>query len=480
MGKSTGFMEYERMNRADLPVSERIENFCDFHIRLNIEDRKKQGGRCMNCGVPFCQSHFGCPLHNLIPEWNDEVYGGSWQHALSRLLKTNNFPEFTGRVCPALCETACICGMNDQNDAVTVRDNELAIIESAWETGLMEPAPPAVRTGRRIAVVGSGPAGLAAADQLNKRGHSVTVYERDIRPGGLLMYGIPNMKLDKQVVDRRTRKMEAEGIEFITGVNVGTYIPGRKLMDEYDAVILCCGARRPRTVDTVDEKVPGVCQAMTYLTENTKALLLSALDDKGEISSVGIRGFRAPVISAKGKNVVIVGNGDTATDCVATAVRQGAKSVTQLVRKPRPADTPRIWPYKSTKEKVDYGQEEAAGIYGHDPRMYQSTVKELVTDKEGKLSAIVVKQADKETTLPAEMLLLAAGFSGAEERTAAAFGLSLNEKNRLGDDAYRTDDPKVFAAGDMRLGATLVVTAIAEGRRVARAVDEYLEGYTNL
>ena len=480
MGKPTGFLEYERMDRPALPVLERTDHFLDFHLHLKAEERREQGGRCMNCGVPFCQSSFGCPLHNLIPEWNDEVYGSNWQHALSRLLKTNNFPEFTGRVCPALCETACICGMNDQRDAVTVRDNELAIIEYAWEKGLMEPVPPAVRTGRRIAVVGSGPAGLAAADQLNKRGHSVTVYERDINPGGLLMYGIPNMKLDKQVVQRRIRKMEAEGIEFITGVNVGTYLPGEKLMAGYDAVILCCGARKPRTVDTVDEKVSGVCQAMTYLTENTKALLLSAQENPGGMSAVGIRGSHTPVISAKGKHVVIVGNGDTATDCVATAVRQGAKSVTQLVRKPRPAGQERIWPYKSMKERIDYGQEEAAEVYGQDPRMYQSTVKELICDDGGKLISIVVKQAGKEVTIPADMLLLAAGFAGAEEKTAASFGLLLNEKNRLGQNDYRTENPKVFAAGDMRLGATLVVTAIAEGRGAARAVDKYLEGYTNL
>lgn len=469
MGKSTGFLEYQRVNRPALPPLERIRDFGEFHEDLPEDVRKEQGGRCMNCGVPFCQSEFGCPLHNLIPEWNDEVYCGNRPHALSRLLKTNNFPEFTGRVCPALCETACICGMDSLEAAVSVRDNELELIEAAWEQGLMEPVIPAARTGRQIAVVGSGPAGLAAADQLNKRGHSVTVFERDVRPGGLLMYGIPNMKLDKSIVERRIRKMELEGIEFRTGVNIGTYLPGEKLLAEYDAVILCCGARRPRTVDTVDEKTPGVCQAMDYLTENTKALLLSA---KGPV--------HRPVISARGLNTVIIGNGDTATDCVATAVRQGAASVTQLVRKPRPEDTERIWPYKSTKEKTDYGQEEAAAVYGRDPRMYLSTVKELLTDEKGKLCGLIVRQEEKEIRIPCELLLLAAGFAGAEEKTAAAFHLSLNEKGRLGDAACRTSNPKVFAAGDMRLGATLVVTAIAEGRTAARAADEYLEGYTNL
>ena len=495
MGKATGFLEYERMNRPDLPVSVRTQDFCEFHGQLEEDDRRRQGGRCMNCGVPFCQSEYGCPLHNLIPEWNDEVFGGNWPHALSRLLKTNNFPEFTGRVCPALCENACICGMDDQKSAVTVRDNELAIIETAWEKGLMEPVPPSVRTDKKIAIVGSGPAGLAAADQLNRRGHKVTVYEKDIRPGGLLMYGIPNMKLDKSIVERRIRKMEKEGIEFITGANVGTYIPGEQLIREYDAVLLCCGARRPRAVDNADEKVPGVYQAMTYLTENTKALLLSAEDrdrlenpttvqagmnGTGRLRSPGLHGSHAPVISARGKNVVIIGNGDTATDCVATAVRQGAKSITQLVRKPRPDDTERIWPYKSNREKKDYGQEEAEAVYGSDPRMYRSTVKELITDKNGRLSGIVVNQAGSEITIPADMLLLAAGFAGAEEKTASAFGLSLNEKGLLGSSLYTTSDPKVFAAGDMRRGATLVVTAIAEGRAAARAVDEYLEGYTNL
>ena len=486
MGKATGFLEFDRSDRPEAAFLERIEDFNEFHGELSQSERKKQGGRCMNCGVPFCQSSYGCPLHNLIPEWNDEVWCGNQAHALSRLLKTNNFPEFTGRVCPALCENACVCGMDDRSRSVSVRDNELDIIEYAWSHGLMEPAPPAVRTGKKVAVVGSGPAGLAAADQLNKRGHLVTVYERDIRPGGLLMYGIPNMKLDKSVVERRIRKMELEGIEFVTGVNVGTYLPGEKLTEEYDTVLLACGARVPRHVDAADESVPGVFQAMAFLTDNTKALLLSAKERTGgnipygSLYQSGIRGSHAPAIRARGKHVVIIGNGDTATDCVATAVRQGAASVTQLVRKPKPEEKDRIWPCKDTKERKDYGHLEAAAVYGHDPRMYQSTVKELVKDDKGALCAVIVKQADTEVTLPADLLLIAAGFSGAEKKSAETFGLSLNEKGRLGCSGYHTDDPKIFAAGDMRLGATLVVTAISEGRAAAKAIDEYLEGYTNL
>ena len=457
-------MDYQRISRPCLPCTERIGNYDDFHIRLAPEDRRNQGGRCMNCGVPFCQSVYGCPLHNLIPEWNDEIWNGSMIQALSRLLKTNNFPEFTGRVCPALCENACICGMDDPAEAVTIRENELAIIEYAWENGLMEPQVPCVRTGKKAAIVGSGPAGLAAAEQLNRRGHTVTVYERNNRPGGLLTYGIPNMKLDKKIVARRIEKMAAEGVQFVTGVNVGVYIPGSRLLEENDAVILCCGAGKPRSIEAKGLEAGGVFQALDYLTESTKSLLDG----------------RSSIYTAKGKDVVIVGNGDTATDCVATALRQGAKSVTQLVRKPNPGSAPRIWPYRSTSLKTDYGQEEAAAAFGKDPRMFRSKAKELIADEKGNLKEILVTCGEEEITIPAQMLLIAAGFSGAEEKTAEAFGLSLNEKGRIGGEGHRTSNPKIFTAGDARLGATLVVTAIAEGRAAAKEVDEFLEGYTNL
>ncbi len=462
MGKPTGFMEYTRTERPVIPACERLASFDEFHGELAPARRREQGARCMNCGVPFCQSEYGCPLHNLIPEWNDEVFAGNMGHALSRLLKTNNFPEFTGRVCPALCENACVCGLD--GDAVTVRDNELSIIESAWENGLMTPAPPAVRTGKRVAVVGSGPAGLAAAEQLNRRGHTVTVFERDDRPGGLLMYGIPNMKLDKSVIARRVDKMTAEGIEFICGTEIGRDIPAERLKAEYDAVILACGARQPRALGFENETVPGVLPALDYLTAATKAVLAGTESTQ----------------SARGKHVIVVGNGDTATDCVATALRQGAASVTQLVRKPRSAETPRFWPYRPKNEKTDYGQEEAAAVMGHDPRLYETTVQELLADEAGVLRAVIVKTGGEERELPAELLLAATGFSGAETAITEAFGLALDERGRLGDGMYRTADPKVFACGDLRRGASLVVWAIAEGRACARVVDEFLEGYTNL
>ena len=462
MGKPTGFLEYVRQERPCVPTEERLESFGEFHRELAPALRKEQGGRCMNCGVPFCQSDYGCPLHNMIPEWNDEVYTGNIPHALSRLLKTNNFPEFTGRVCPALCENACICSLN--GEAVTVRDNELSVIESAWAQGLVSASPPAVRTGKRIAVVGSGPAGLAAADQLNRRGHSVTVFERDDRPGGLLMYGIPNMKLDKRIILRRIEKMEAEGITFLCNTEIGRTIPASQLRSEYDAVVLCCGARQARSLGLDADGIAGVWPALSYLAAATKAVLEETDSD----------------ISAEGKHVVIVGNGDTATDCVATALRQGAKSVTQLVRRPRPENTPKVWPYPSAGEKVDYGQEEAAERFGSDPRLYGTVVTRLLPDERGALRAVEIKTGEEVREIPADLLLAATGFSGAESGLAEAFGLALDGRGRLGGEDYRTADPKVFACGDMRRGASLVVWAIAEGRECARAVDEVLEGYSNL
>ncbi len=460
MGKPTGFLEYARTDRPVRDPVERAEDFGEFHADLTLAQRRIQGARCMNCGVPFCQSDFGCPLHNLIPEWNDEVFNDNWTHALDRLLKTNNFPEFTGRVCPALCESACVCGLYG-DAAISVRDNELAIIEHAYETGLIEPHIPQVRTGRQVAVVGSGPAGLAVADQLNRRGHNVTVLERDDKPGGLLMYGIPNMKLDKAVVDRRLRRMETEGVSFVTGVD-GAAIAER-LLAEYDAVVLCCGAREARDVEVENRNAAGVYQALDYLTESTKAVLAR----------------RDSVINAKGKNVLVIGNGDTATDCVATAIRQGAASVGQLVRKSAGAPQ-RRWPYHSRSGKADYGQEEAIAKFGADPRLYETVAKALVTDENGALAAVVVDTAGEEKTLPCELLLIAAGFTGAEAGVAQAFHLALDGKGRLGGADYRTASEKIFVAGDMRRGASLVVTAIAEGRACAKAVDEYLEGYTNL
>ncbi len=460
MGKATGFMEYKRAERPVFDPVRRTADFMEFHGELTEAERRVQGARCMNCGVPFCQSQFGCPLHNLIPEWNDEVFNGNWKHALDRLLKTNGFPEFTGRVCPALCESACVCGL--YGDApISVKDNELAVIEYAYAHGLVEPKIPEVRTGKTVAVVGSGPAGLAVADLLNQRGHSVTVLERDDRLGGLLMYGIPNMKLDKSVVDRRIRRMETEGVTFLTNTDAAD-LAGR-LMAEYDAVVLCAGSRQARDVAVEGREAKGVCQAMEYLTESTKALL-----DR-----------RNSAYDAKGKNVVIVGNGDTATDCVATAIRQGAVSVTQLVRKAAAAPA-RVWPYHARSGKPDYGQEEALAKFGKDPRVYETVAKKLITDEAGNLTAVVVDTAGQEQTLPAELLLIAAGFTGAESSLAEAFGLELDEKGRLGKADHGTANEKVFTAGDVRRGASLVAAAIADGRACAKAVDAFLEGYTNL
>ena len=345
-----------------------------------------------------------------------------------------------------------------------MRDNELAIIEEAWEKGWMTPAPPEVRTGKRVAVVGSGPAGLSAAEALNRRGHTVTVYERDDRPGGLLMYGIPNMKLDKRVILRRIEKMTAEGITFLCDQEIGKSISASQLLAEYDAVVLCCGARQARPLGIDTDGITGIYPALSYLTASTKGVL------DGTDSA----------ISAQGKHVVIVGNGDTATDCVATALRQGAKSVTQLVRRPRPENSPKVWPYPSSGEKVDYGQEEAIGRFGTDPRLYGTVVTRLHPDEEGALRAVEIKAGEEVREIPADLLLTATGFSGAEVGLAEAFGLSLSERGRLGGEDYRTANPKVFACGDLRRGASLVVWAIAEGRECAKAVDTALEGYTNL
>ena len=464
MGKPTGFMEYKRAERPVAAPEQRAESFEEFHGKLPLQERQLQGARCMACGVPFCQSDFGCPLHNLIPEWNDEVFHGNWEHALDRLLKTNNFPEFTGRVCPALCENACVCGL--YGDApISVRDNELAVIEYAYEHGLVKLRVPEVRTGRQVAVVGSGPAGLALADQLNHRGHTVVVFERDDRPGGLLMYGIPNMKLAKSVVERRLARMEAEGVTFVTGVDASEPATAARLLAEYDAAVLCCGARAARTVP-VEGEASGVVQALDYLTESTKAVLAG----------------RESGCSAKGKNVIVIGNGDTATDCVATAIRQGAASVRQLVRKPAPEDKARVWPFPAKNGAPDYGQEEAIAKFGADPRLYKTQAKKLVADEKGALTALEIETDGERSTIPAQLLLIAAGFSGAEASVAAAFGLTLDEKGHVpvGADGFSTEKPGVFAAGDMRRGASLVAIAIAEGRACAKAVDAYLEGYTNL
>lgn len=494
MGKPTGFMDYKREVSKDVKPKDRIKNFNEFHEHLPREKQQLQGARCMDCGVPFCQAGMnicgmtsGCPLHNLVPEWNDLIYTGNWQQAYNRLKKTNSFPEFTSRVCPALCEAACTCNLI--GDPVATKENEYAIIENAYEKGYADPKPPKVRTGKTVAVVGSGPSGLAVADQLNKRGHSVTVYERSDRVGGLLMYGIPNMKLEKHIVDRKIKVMEAEGIVFKTGVDVGKDIKAEKLLKEYDRVVLACGASNPRDISVPGRDAKGIYFAVDFLKANTKSLLDSDFEDK-------------KYVDTKGKNVVIIGGGDTGNDCVGTSIRHGCKSVTQIEMMPKAPDTRSAsnpWPEWPKICKTDYGQEEAIAVFGHDPRIYESTVKEFVKDKNGSLKAVKIVKLSwekdpasgrmkmsevpgSEQTLPAEIVLIAAGFLGSQKYVTDAFHVDINERSNVktGAGAYETSVKNVFTAGDMHRGQSLVVWAIREGREAARAVDESLMGYTNL
>ncbi len=481
MGKPTGFMEYGRVENAAVTPLERIKNYNEFHSSLSDKERREQAARCMNCGVPFCQNGqliggmmSGCPLNNLIPEWGELLYRGSTELALERLLMTNPFPEFTSRVCPALCEKACICGVNDA--PVTVRDNERMIIEYGFENELVKPVTGQHRTGKKIAVIGSGPAGLAAAEMLSRRGHDVTVYEREDAVGGLLMYGIPNMKLEKDVIKRRVKLMEQQGVTFKTGVNVGKDVKGAEINREYDAVILACGASKPRDIKAEGRDAQGIRFAVDYLKDSTKTLMAGGKPDE-----------------AKGKNVIVIGGGDTGNDCVGTAIRQGCKSVTQLEMMPklpdeRAANNPfPEWPKVC---KTDYGQEEAAAVFGHDPRLYQTTVKEFIKDDKGRLKAVktisldfsngkMTEVAGSEKTLPCELVLIAAGFLGCEEYVAEAFGTKLTQRGKLDTDSHRLGG-KLFCAGDAHIGQSLVVRAIREGLDCAKEADEFLLGYTPL
>ncbi len=494
MGKPTGFLEFERKeSRAEAPLK-RIRHFNEFHTPLSRKEQEIQGARCMNCGVPFCQSGIlingmvtGCPLNNLIPEWNDATYTGNWDEAYQRLKKTNPFPEFTGRVCPHPCEVACTCNLN--GDPINIKEKELSIIERAYERGLAKAEPPAVRTGKKVAVIGSGPSGLTVAHYLNMRGHSVTVYERSDRPGGLLMYGIPNMKLEKPYIDRKIDIMKEEGIEFKTGMNVGIDVKAEEIKKGYDAVVLCCGASNPRDINVPGRRSKGIYFAVDYLTAATKSLLNSNFTD-------------GKFIDAKNKNVMVIGGGDTGNDCVGTSIRLGCKSMLQLEMMPKLPDDRQPnnpWPEWPRVCKTDYGQEESIAVFGKDPRVYQTTVKEFIANEKGEVCKaklikleskfdkkagrnIMAEVAGSEYEVPVDLVLIAAGFLGSQSYVTKAFGVETNERTNVktAPGTYKTNVENVFAAGDMHRGQSLVVWAIREGRDCAREVDRTLMGYTNL
>ena len=502
MGKATGFLEYERQDGLVAEPSERIKNFDEFHSSLSLKEQQLQGARCMACGVPFCQAGVmiagmasGCPLHNLVPETNDLVFHGKWEQAYKRLSITHGLPEFTSRVCPALCEHACTCGLNGQ--PVSTKENERAIIEYAFANGLVEEAAPKVRTGKTVAIIGSGPSGLAAAQLLNRRGHKVTVFERSDRIGGLLRYGIPNMKLDKRIIDRRVALLEKAGIEFKCNVNVGVDISGEELMKSYDRVVICTGASKPRDLKVPGREAKGIYFAVDFLKEVSKKLM--DLDYDAE-SLMQAKDFSFK--SLQGKKVIVVGGGDTGNDCVGTSIRLGAASVLQLEMMPK-APKARLesnpWPEWPRVVKTDYGQEEAIYKFGSDPRSYQVTIQEFNQDKRGHLKSVVLVDLKPERdpvsgrtnmvpvegsqrTVKADLVLIAAGFLGPESYISETFGVSCNARSNIltGDGAYETTKENVFTAGDAHRGQSLVVWAIAEGRAAAKAVDQSLMGYSNL
>lgn len=480
MGKATGFLEFDREDNFTESPETRIADFQEFHIPLSDEKRRQQGARCMNCGVPFCQSAIeinhmvtGCPLHNLIPEWNDEIFHHNDERALSRLLKTNPFPEFTGRVCPALCEKACVCGLH--GDAVTIKDNELFIIEKAYQNQLMKAEQSPICSFKKVAVIGSGPTGLTVAYKLNQRGHQVSVFEKDDRLGGLLMYGIPQMKLEKQIIERRIQLMKEEGVQFYTNVHVGQDITKEELLKEYDAVVLCCGAKKARDLNVPGRQAKGIYFAVDFLKSTTQDILNQT-------------SFR---IDAKGKHVVVVGGGDTGNDCVGTCIRQGCASVTQLEMMPSPPhQNTRPWPMWPDGLKTDYGQEESQVVFKKDPRVYETTIKECI-EEDGQLKAVKtiqgrmvdgqwVEKEDSEKMLKADLLLIAAGFVGIEDDIKEQFDLSVNQRQLVMTmpKSYATKEEKIFVAGDMHRGQSLVVWAIAEGNECAKEVDRYLMGYS--
>lgn len=492
MGKPTGFKEIKRELPKDREPLERLKDWNEFHIHMPEDKLKAQGARCMDCGIPFCHNGAllagmasGCPINNLIPEWNDLVYRGLWREALDRLHKTNNFPEFTGRVCPAPCEGSCVLGISEP--PVTIKNIECSIVDKGFEEGWITPEPPDKRTGKKVAVVGSGPAGLSAAAQLNKAGHSVTVFERADRVGGLLMYGIPNMKLDKKIVQRRVDLLEKEGIKFVTNTEVGKNYPAEKLLKEFDASVLCGGATKPRDLPIEGRDLKGIHFAMEFLHANTKTVL------DGRPSG--------NFISAEGKDVVVIGGGDTGTDCVGTSMRHKCKSLIQLEILPKPpqartADNP--WPQWPKVYMLDYGQAEAKAVFGDDPRKYLVTAKRFIGDEKGNLTHLEIVSIEwqkdasgrfipkeipgSEKKLPAQLVLLAMGFLGPEDTILKGLGVQQDERSNAKAEhgKYATNVKGVFAAGDMRRGQSLIVWAINEGRGAARAVDQYLMGETDL
>jgi glutamate synthase (NADPH/NADH) small chain len=484
MGKPTGFLEFERKTASKRKPLDRIKDWKEFMIPQSEDSLKEQAARCMNCGTPFCHtgivisgSTSGCPIHNKIPDFNDLVYQNRWKEALDILLETNNFPEFTGRVCPAPCEGSCVLGINQP--PVAIKELEFSIIERGFQEGWIGPNPPEIRSGKKVAVIGSGPAGLAAADQLNKKGHLVTVFEKSDRAGGLLMYGIPNMKLDKGVVQRRVELMKSEGIEFQLNTEIGFNYDAQKLIQDYDSIVLCCGAGKPRNLGIEGRELEGIHFAMDFLTRNTQ----NVLDESVEIE---------PALHAKDKNVVVIGGGDTGTDCVGTSVRHGCKNVVQLEILPQPPDSrsdDNPWPEWPKQYVLDYGQQEAKAVFGGDPRLYRTQSLKFEGNNEGKVVAIHSHEIEwqksedgrweskkiegSEKIIPADLILLAMGYTGPEQAIVDAFNLESNTSNSTSN-VYTTDIENVFTAGDMRRGQSLVVWAIHEGREAAEACHQYL------